>query len=93
MLQLDTSDPNEKIGKRGAATPTVFDTDKRVETNRAEWLDDISQETYEVYEKPTKELDSSEKDFELEFSGNKGFHYLTGVIRRHGHRRQEVHFA
>ena len=70
-------DPNEKVGKRGAVgLDLVFDIDKRVETNRAEWLDDISYETYEVYEKLTKELGFSEKDFELEFSGNKGFHYL-----------------
>lgn len=70
-------DPNEKVGKRGlVGLDLVFDIDKKPESNRVEWLEDISYETYEVYEKLTKDLGFSEEDFELEFSGNKGFHYL-----------------
>lgn len=71
-------DPNEKVGKRGmVGLDLVFDIDKRPESNRVEWLEDISYETYEVYEKLTRELGFSENDIELEFSGNKGFHYLV----------------
>ena len=76
-------DPNEKdTNKRGyLGHDLVFDIDFQLEGSRAEWMEDICENTYQVVRILVDTFGFRKSQMTLEFSGNKGFHlFVDGHI-------------